>query len=221
MSSQAGKLCCTSRSSCRRRPPGSCGPTSLRGGSRLRCDTRPVQIGLNADGGKVPLAPRPQQVAAPPIARIQGLQVVQGCLFWPGLRGAAPAQLPDSAQQIGVKGQVRLLILFQLVHQLKRILGGRVTARPLKQVIRVCVTVPAVQVPPCCRVRVIRRRLCGLLLALLSTPIPLLASDWSPVAEPEEWRIRRDRLLVSGASHLPTGCTWTRWAVNVSWPASI
>ena len=48
------------------------------------------------------------------------------------------------------------------------------------------------------RPRRVRRRLCGLLLALLSTPSPLLASDWSPAAEPEEWRNRRVRLLASG-----------------------
>ena len=51
--------------------------------------------------------------------------------------------------------------------------------------------------------RPIRRRLCGLLLALLTTPLtaphPLLASEaWAPAAEPEAWRIRRDRLLASG-----------------------
>ena len=48
------------------------------------------------------------------------------------------------------------------------------------------------------RPRRVRRRLCGLLLALLSTPSPLLASDWSPAAEPEEWRNRRVQLLSSG-----------------------
>ena len=51
--------------------------------------------------------------------------------------------------------------------------------------------------------RPIRRRLCGLLLALLTAPLtaphPLLASEaWAPAAEPEAWRIRRDRLLASG-----------------------
>ena len=46
--------------------------------------------------------------------------------------------------------------------------------------------------------RRIRRRLCALLLALMAIPSPLLASDWSPVEEPEVWRIRRDRLLASG-----------------------
>ena len=44
----------------------------------------------------------------------------------------------------------------------------------------------------------VRRRLCGVLLALLTTACPLLASDWSPVEEPQVWRVRRDRLLASG-----------------------
>ena len=80
------------------------------------------------------------------------------CLFSQGCGSCSSAAHTPPADRR--QGAGPLADPFQLVHQLGHILGGRVMAQPSGKVIRVHVTVPAVQVPPCCRVRVVSAVVC-------------------------------------------------------------